>query len=138
MQNGSPDLNEIRAILADIRNDDQRAGNVIDQMRGLLKRHKLDASPIDVCEVVSEVITLAMPDARARDVKLEARVPVELPRVRGDRVHLQQVLLNLILNGLDALNGVGERERRVSVIAEFDGAETIEIAVSDTGGGPAG
>ena len=135
MQNGSPDLNEIRAILADIRNDDQRAGTVIDQMRGLLKRHKLDTNPIDVCEVVSEVIILAMPDARARDVKLEARVPVELPPVRGNRIHIQQVLLNLILNGLDALNGVGGRERRVSVIAEFDGAETIEFAVSDTGEG---
>ena len=79
--------------------------------------------------------TLVRAEAMARQVKLEVDVPDDLPPVRGDRVHLQQVLLNLILNGMDALNGASCRERRVSVIALLNGAQTVEIAVSDTGSG---
>ena len=135
MQNESPDLEEIRAILADIRKDDQRAGSVIDRMRALLKRHDLDTRTLDVAELVGEVASLARADAAARQVKLDVDVPGDLPPVRGDRVHLQQVLLNLILNGMDALNEASRENRRVSVTARLDGAQTVEIAVSDTGHG---
>ncbi len=135
LQNASPDLHEIRAILADIRKDDQRAGAVIDRMRGLLKRNKLDARPLEVSELVGDVVALVRPDAVARQLKLDVDVAVDLPPVRGDRVHLQQVLLNLVLNGLDALNGASGRDRLVSLIARLNGMQTIEIAVSDTGHG---
>ena len=117
MQSETPDLEEIRAILADIRADDQRAGNVIDRMRALLKRHDLDTRMLDVAELVGSVADLARSDAATRQVKLEVEVPADLPPVRGDRVHLQQVLLNLILNGMDALNGAGPEDRRVTVSA---------------------
>jgi two-component system sensor kinase FixL len=130
----SPDLNEIRAILADIRKDDQRASAVISRMRALLKGHSLDTRPIEVGELIGEVAALARADAAARHVKLETDVSLELPSVNGDRVHLQQVLLNLILNGMDALNGT-TRDRRVTVGARLDGPQSIEIAVSDTGSG---
>ena len=113
MQSETPDLEEIRAILADIRADDQRAGNVIDRMRALLKRHDLDTRMLDVAELVGSVADLVRSDAATRQVKLEVEVPADLPPVRGDRVHLQQVLLNLILNGMDALNDAGlERSAR--------------------------
>ena len=105
MQDASPDLDEIRAIVADIRKDDQRAGAVIDRMRGLLKRQPLDTRPLNVGELVGDVAALVRADAAARHVKLDLAVPGDLPPVRGDRVHLQQVLLNVILNGMDALNG---------------------------------
>jgi len=134
MQDKSPDLDEIRAILADIRKDDQRAGNVIDRMRGLLKRHDLDKRPVDVGELVGEVAALVRSDAAARHIKLELAVANHLPLVFGDSVHLQQVLLNLIVNGMDALNGHWG-DRRVSVTASLNGEETIEIAVSDSGQG---
>jgi PAS domain S-box-containing protein len=134
-ENESPDLDEIRAILADIRKDDQRAGSVIDRMRALLKRHDLETRPLDLGELVGDVASLARADAAARQVKLDVDVPGGLPLVRGDRVHLQQVLLNLILNGMDALNEVSRQERHVSVTARLDGAQTVEIAVSDTGHG---
>src|SRR5205823_3653671 len=68
-------------------------------------------------------------------VKLTLNLPGDLPPVRGDRVHLQQVLLNLILNGIDALNRAGPGNRRVTVSARVDAARTVEIAVSDTGHG---
>ena len=135
MQHESPDLDEIRAILADIRKDDQRAGTVIDRMRALLKRHDLDTRPLDTGECVGDAAGLVQADAASRNVKLELEVPGDLPLVRGDRVHLQQVLLNLILNGMDALNGAAREDRRVTVSARFDGVKTVEFAVRDTGHG---
>jgi two-component system sensor kinase FixL len=135
LQNASPDLEEIRAILADIRKDDQRAGSVIDKMRALLKRQNLDKQPVDVSELVGDVVGLVRSDAAARHVKLEVAVGDHLPPVSGDVVHLQQVLLNLIVNGMDALNGANLGERRVSVAASLDGPKTIEISVSDSGRG---
>ncbi len=134
MQDASPDLEEIRAIVADIRKDDQRAGAVIDRMRGLLKRQPLDTRALDVGGLVGDVRALVRADAAARQVKVMVEVPGDLPTVRGDRVHLQQVLLNVVLNGMDALNG-SHGERRISVIALLHGAQTVEIAVSDTGSG---
>ena len=135
LQDASPDLDEIRAIIADIREDDQRAGAVIDRMRGLLKRQNLSTRPIHVGELIGDVRALVRVDAAARHVKLDVNVPGDLPPVRGDRVHLQQVLLNLILNGMDALNDSSLEDRRVSVTALLDGARTVEVAVSDTGTG---
>jgi two-component system, LuxR family, sensor kinase FixL len=88
-----------------------------------------------VAELVSDVRALVRVEATARQVKLEAEVPGDLPLVRGDPVHLQQVLLNVILNGMDAINGASRGSRRVSVTALLDGAQTVEIAVSDTGSG---
>jgi PAS domain S-box-containing protein len=135
MENESPDLDEIRAILADIRKDDQRAGSVIDRMRALLKRQDLETRPLGLGELVGDVASLARADAASRQVKLDVDVAGGLPLVRGDRVHLQQVLLNLVLNGMDALNGVSPQDRCVSVTARLDGTQTVEIAVSDTGHG---
>ena len=135
MKNKSPDLDEIRAILADIRKDDQRAGSVIDRMRGLLKRQDLDKRPVDVAELFGEVAALVGSDAAARRIRLDLAVPNHLPPVLGDPVHLQQVLLNLIVNGMDALNGANRGDRCVSVTAALDGPKTIEIAVSDSGPG---
>jgi C4-dicarboxylate-specific signal transduction histidine kinase len=135
LQHASPDLDEVRAILADIRQDDERAGHVIDRMRGLLKRQTLDTGRLDVGALVGDVAALVRVDAATRLVKVDVDVPPDLPHVRGDRVQIQQVLLNLILNGMDALNGTRLEDRRVKVTARLDGAQLVEIAVGDTGHG---
>ncbi|MCW1924471.1 ATP-binding protein [Luteolibacter arcticus] len=135
LKNPSPDLEEIRAILADIRMDDQRAGAVIDRMRGLLKRHALKTQALELSELVGEVVRLTRVDAAARHVKLEVEMPEGLPAVRGDRVHVQQVLLNLILNGMDALNGALPPGRCLTVRAQAREKRMVEIAVSDCGHG---
>jgi two-component system, LuxR family, sensor kinase FixL len=138
LQRPSPDLAEIRAILTDIRTDDERAGHVIDRMRGLLKRHTLDTRRLDVGSLVADVAALLRVDAAAREVKLDVAVPRDLPPVRGDRVHIQQVLLNLVLNGMDALNGARLEDRSVSMIARVNaasGAPIVEIGVDDAGPG---
>jgi len=137
LENASPDLEEIRAILADIRRDDQRAGSVIDRMRTLLKGQNLDKRPVDVGELVGEVIALIRSDAATRHVKLEVTVDDHLPPVWGDVVHLQQVLLNLIVNGMDAIDEANRGDRRVRVTASVNGRQTVEIAVSDSGPGVA-
>jgi signal transduction histidine kinase len=130
-----PDLEEIRAIVADIRKDDQRAGNVIERMRDLLKRRHLELKPLNLGELLAETVVLAESDARARQVKINLQVPIHLPSVRGDRVHLQQVMLNLILNGLDAMTGVAKAERQINVRAGVVANGHIEVTVSDCGSG---
>ena len=135
LQAPSPDLDEIRAILSDIRSDDERAGHVIDRMRGLLKRQTLDAGRLDVGTLVGEVAALVRVDAVTRQVRLDVEVPADLPHVHGDRVQIQQVLLNLILNGMDALHETRLEDRRVDVTARLDGVRLVEIAVGDAGHG---
>jgi signal transduction histidine kinase len=138
LQHPSPDLDEIRAILSDIRLDDERAGHVIDRMRGQLRRQTPDTDRLDVDALVRDVVALVRIDAATRQVKLDVDLPAALPPVRGDRVQIQQVLLNLILNGMDALHGTRQEDRRVSVTVRADvvaAAPIIEIAVGDTGHG---
>ena len=135
LQSASPDLDEVRAILADVIKDDQRACAVIDRMRALLKRHELEVIRLDVGDVIGDVVTLTRADAVSRHVKLDVDIAGDLPPVRGDRVHLQQVLLNLVLNGMDAVNGAAQGDRRVTVTARPNGGRTVEIAVGDTGPG---
>ena len=135
LEDSSPDLDEIRAILSDIRSDDERAGQIIDRLRGQLKRQTLEAGRLDVGALVGEVAALVRIDAATRKVKLDIEVPADLPHVRGDRVQIQQVLLNLLLNGMDALHETRLEDRRVNVTARLDGAQLIEIAVGDAGQG---
>jgi C4-dicarboxylate-specific signal transduction histidine kinase len=130
LQSASPDLGELRAIVADIRADNHRAGEVIDRLRSLLKRHRLETKTLAIANLVDDVIALLRFDAIARRVRLETPTPGELPSVRGDRVHLQQVLLNLILNGMDAVKDAADEHRWVMIRARVDGDGMIELAVA--------
>jgi signal transduction histidine kinase len=134
LQSPNPNLDEIRAILADIRKDDQRAGDVIDRMRTLLKRRSLLSARLDLRELLDDTLALARVDAESRGVKLAVEVPAHLPPAFGDRVQLQQVLLNLILNGMDAMNQIPREQRQLAVrIGETDG--NLHVSVSDRGAG---
>jgi signal transduction histidine kinase len=135
LQRENPDLQEIRAILADIRKDDQRAGSVIDRMRSLLRRHSLESNPLDLRGLLEETVTLTRSDALARQVDLTLKLPAMLPVMHGDRVHLQQVLLNLILNGMDAMADRGAEERLLTVRAGLTEDGSVEVAVCDCGAG---
>jgi signal transduction histidine kinase len=136
LQSPVPDLDEIRAIVADIRHDDQRAGAVIDRMRALLRRQDLCARAVDVGELFADVRMLVRADAAARRVRFEVgEVPADLSVVRGDRVHLQQVLINLVFNAMDALDDAPGPLRRVGVEARRRDDPWIEVSVSDTGTG---
>jgi C4-dicarboxylate-specific signal transduction histidine kinase len=134
LQAPSPDLAEVRAILADIRKDDQRAGAVIDRMRSMLKRRQLEPSLLDVTQLASDVIALARPEADARKLGLALEPWVACPPVRGDRVQLQQVLLNLLLNAMDATYAATPDQRQVTVRVRVVGTD-VEVAVIDNGHG---
>jgi PAS domain S-box-containing protein len=130
-----PDLDEVRAILADICKDDHRAGDVINRMRGLLKRGKLERRPLDIERLVEEIATLMRPDIDFHKVKLDSQIDGSvLPSVYGDPVQLQQVLLNLLANAVEALKQNPRESRLVTVRARRVGI-TVEVAVSDTGPG---
>src|SRR5271157_745849 len=134
LQDPSPDLDEVRAILADIRKDDQRAGEVVDRTRGLLKRRELERRRLSMDLLLAEIVSLVQPDAGMRGVRLTLETDPTLPSVHGDRVQLQQVLLYLLLNAVAGVNENPLARRLVSVRAlPVDAA--VEFAGSDTGPG---
>jgi PAS domain S-box-containing protein len=135
LQKQSPDLEELRAIVTDILGDDQRAGLVIDRLRSLLKRRRVDLQPVELPGVISEVLSLVRANATARHLKLDYSPAQGLPMVRGDRIHLHQVLLNLIINAMDALDGCPPNRPCVQVRARRRDPATVEVRVSDNGPG---
>ena len=134
LQAPSPDLEEVRAILSDIRKDDQRAGEVIDRMRSQPKGHEGELKLLDLNLLTGEILKLVRPEADSRKISLALKTGSSHPAVRGDRVQLAQVLLNLLLNAMDAVNDSAPDGRRVIVSVQTAGPQ-VEVAVSDTGRG---
>ena len=130
-----PDLDELRAIVEDIHEDDRRASDLIAQMRALIKRRGLEMKPLALNEVVSEVISLVHSEAVARNITLERTLQPGLPLVSGDRVQISQVLLNLLINGMQALEASPIGARRIVIEARGIPGEMVEVAVRDSGPG---
>ena len=130
-----PDIDEVRDIVTDILRDDRRAAAVIDRLRALLKRRTVELHPIAVDGMVQDVIALVRASASARHTALDCVVAPNLPAAAGDRVHLSQVLLNLIVNGMDAMDEAQEQVRRVTVGARAAADGMIEVSVTDAGPG---
>jgi signal transduction histidine kinase len=129
-----PALGEMQDIINDIRKDDMRASEVIRRMRGLLQKHDLESQPVDLNEVAQETIAIVRPDARSREIQLELELAADVLRIPGDRVHLQQVLLNLLMNAMDAVGNMPPERRRVRVWTRQSNGE-VRLAVRDTGTG---
>ena len=125
----------IREILVDIRKDNERASNVIRRMSALLRKRKLELGPIDLNAAGSEVIRLIAGETHRQGVKIEEHFADDLPVVRGDLVHLQQVLLNLILNGMEAMSELAESNRRLTIRTARNGNGDVEVSVEDSGPG---
>jgi signal transduction histidine kinase len=135
MNRPTPDFDEFQAIIADVHKDAQRAGDVITQMRELMKRRTLVTHPLQLDALVQDVFSLVHADAQARQVELSCSITPGLPLVAGDRVHLSQVLLNLIINGMDALQASKGLAKSVVIEAERSETGQIEVAVTDSGPG---
>jgi PAS domain S-box-containing protein len=131
----SPDLEELAALVADIREDDTRAAQVIDRMRSLLKRRHIELTAVRVDELVKDVVSLVRSDTSSTRVRIELDVAPGLPPVQGDRVHLQQVLLNLMVNALDATASDESGLRLIRVSAGLTDSGRVEMAVRDNGPG---
>jgi PAS domain S-box-containing protein len=130
-----PALDELRAILVDIRQDDERASEVIRRMRALLRKHELERLPLQINSVVEDVLQVVSGDAALRKIAIGAELAPGLPKILGDRVHLQQVLLNLMLNGMDAMAGEPRERRRLSIRTRSSADGLVELAVVDSGHG---
>ncbi len=135
LDSGSPSSEgEIREILADIRRIDARAGAIVQRMRGLLRKHEFETQPIDLNELTRDTVAFVMPVAGSKGVKLGLELAGDLEPIAGDRIHLQQVLLNILLNGIDAASAM-PRECRYLEVSTLRSNGRIEVAVRDRGHG---
>ena len=130
-----PESAKARQALRAIVDDGQRAGAVIGRIRALMKREPRREEEVDINEVVREVLALARQEQRRHDVVVEALLADGLPRVRGDKIQLQQVLLNLTVNALEAMSDGADTPHTLVVRSEHDGARGVLVTVSDTGVG---
>ncbi len=123
------DRGELKDILADVRHDDQRAAEIIKHLRALLKQDELAAEDIDLSKVINDTLRLVRSHATKQGVRLEvAPVPPDI-RVHADSVHVQQVILNLAMNAIDAMQDVAEDKRLLKLqVSRKDGQVTVAIA----------
>ncbi|MFM0208002.1 ATP-binding protein [Paraburkholderia sediminicola] len=129
------DLAELRDILNDIVQDDYRASEVIRRIRAVVKKGDLEVMPLDLAGVMRDVVALVHSDAIVRGTRVTLDIDTNLPPVRGDRVQLQQVMLNLLLNAFDAMNEVPPVDRMVCVTLKSADNGMVLIAVRDRGHG---
>jgi PAS domain S-box-containing protein len=131
----SPNLAEVRDALRDIVNEDNRAGDVVHRLRSLLKKGEARSEPVDVNEVVDSAVALLRSELINRRVMVETDLAAGQPTVFGDSVQFQQVLLNLIMNAMDAMNSTPEPQRRILICTQETTDGSVEVLVKDNGSG---
>jgi PAS domain S-box-containing protein len=132
-RNLEPDI--LRQALEGIIADGTRASAVLSRIRAFIKKEAAEKSELNVSEVIQEVLTLAGRELYENQVLLEKQLTNDLPSVLADRVQLQQVLLNLIMNGIEAMTAVKDRPRLLGVQSRIDPSGDVLVAVSDSGTG---
>ncbi|MET0986048.1 MAG: ATP-binding protein [Steroidobacteraceae bacterium] len=131
----NPDLGPVLEILEDVRNDDLRAHGIVRKLRTLLRKRELQFEHVDVNALTSSVLALVLPDAVRRNVVIRTALDPVLPKVPADPVHLQQVLLNLLINAMDAMEETPLAARWLEVRTERPDDEYVQVAVVDNGCG---
>jgi PAS domain S-box-containing protein len=131
----SPDLDEIREILRDIVLDGSRAGEIVRQLRALLNKDKSPFESLDVNELVQSVSGLLHSELLIAGVAVTIKLEPDLPSIQGQRLQLQQVLLNLIINGCEAMSGVSQGNRELLLTTQMSADKSVVVCVTDTGPG---
>jgi len=131
----TPNLSEGRQAVQRIIKDSYRASEVIARIRTLVKKAPPRNDLVDLNEVIVEALALAQDEARRTRVSVTQQLKDDLPRVRGDRVQLQQVILNLIINGLEAIAKSKDGARELSISSDVDDENSVIVAVKDSGDG---
>ena len=130
-----PDLEEAREAVRRMIRDGNRASGVIARIRALMRRAELQKVRLAINDVIAEVMALADSEARRHRVLLKTELAAAVPPVLADRIQLQQVLLNLLLNGMEAMRTVTDRPRALIIRSQLEEAEAIRVAVQDAGVG---
>jgi two-component system sensor kinase FixL len=134
LKHDPPRLDKLDEILADIVNSDNRAGAVIQRLRMLLRKEEAQRHPLDINDVVVDALHLMRSDLMHRQVVVGTDLDPALPRVSGDQSQLQQILLNFVINGCDAMDGQ-EEDRRLLVRTRATVHGNVEVSVVDRGAG---
>ena len=134
LENATPNLDDFRAAVTQIVNDGERASTVISRIRGLLMKGTPDRTELDINQIIQGVPLLLRNEVTRSHVSLSTELASDLPRVRGDRVQLQQVLINLIMNAIEATSSspTGRREILIRSAKNPDG---VLVQVQDSGPG---
>jgi two-component system, LuxR family, sensor kinase FixL len=136
MASDRPDLHELQEILGDIVSGTARARDVILHLRQLVKKTDREVARVELNEIIQQVVKLLQSDIVSRNVSVRLDLARDLPPVVGDRIQLQQVLLNLFLNAFDAMNGsaLAQADRQLVVWTALFGGD-VRASVSDSGAG---
>ena len=130
-----PDLDEVRQVLEGIVRDGHRTREILDAIRAVFKKDNQEIGPVDVNGLIGEVLELAQGELQKQSVSVHSELADELPQVLGNRIQLQQVILNLTVNAIDAMTTTPARERLLRVKSEIGAQEGVLITVEDSGTG---
>ncbi len=130
-----PKLDEVAEILGDIKRDDQRASDIIARIRRFLRKSKFELRETDLNEAVDESMKTVAGEAQDKGVAVTAKFEPDLPKVNADRVQLQQVIVNLALNAMEAMQNTPTQRRVLTVRSRRADDRHAEVSVTDTGGG---
>ena len=130
-----PDLNEVRESFEGIIRAGKQASEVISRIRGLIKKVPAQRAALDVNEAILETIALTRSEMRQHDIVLKTELANDLPRISGDRIQLQQVMLNLIMNAIEAMSETSEGPRELLIRSEIDLPDGVMVIVRDWGPG---
>ena len=135
LRRAEPDLDEAQTAVDRIVRDGRRAGDIISRIRALSKQASTEKESLDVNGIIQEVVALIQAEVRRNRVALRTELADDLPRVLGDRVQLQQVLLNLVMNGIEAMRRVEDRPRELVIRTQKGDECHVCVAVQDSGMG---
>jgi signal transduction histidine kinase len=124
----------VRETLGRIVKDGHRAGDIIERIRNLIKKAPARKEGLEINEAILEVIALSRDEAAKKRVSVQTQIAEGLPRIHGDRVQLQQVILNLIINAIDAMSDMGEQSREL-LVSTGSVSDGVLVAVRDSGPG---
>jgi C4-dicarboxylate-specific signal transduction histidine kinase len=128
-----PNLDEARAAVARIARDGNRASDVIGRIRALVKKSATEQTELDINEVIQEVLGLLQNEIQKNRVVLRMELAADLRRILGDRIQLQQVILNLVMNGIEAMSAAMERSRELLIRSRQHESDKVLVAVQDSG-----
>ena len=130
-----PRLQEIAEILGDIRRDDQRASDIIARVRTLVRKSEIEIQDMDLNEAIGEAVKVLSADASAKGVSMKTELFAGLPKVSADRVQVQQVILNLVLNAMEAMYNQPAEKRELVIRSTRANGREAEVSVADSGAG---